>query len=222
MVSISNWSADQPSGSSSIRVSSPQIRSHWSILEAALKQEHNFSAASTGIHLPGAGRIFFGARSSLVTPASADSAGRLFLATDTGALIYLNASSSSTIVQGVTATGLTPSVIQQNVGSASWTTLLNSNATITAGAEGIYALRAQAQFITGGSNSSCGAVGIAKNGARICIGSGPLATGFSISVSIVTSATSGDIFSMQAYHNYGSTISCAGAATDGFLVYRIR
>lgn len=123
MAATSAWSKDQPSGSSSIRDGDDTIRSDKSVLQATLDQEHYFtpqtsaSSASGGIHRPGSGRVFFGTRASLATPSSADSAGRLFFATDTASLHYLAASSHSTIAGGSEPVGAKGRVPNTNVAS---------------------------------------------------------------------------------------------------------
>ena len=108
----SAFSASQPSGSSSIRQGDDLIRSDKSILEAVLNDEHYFtpqtsaSSASGGIHRMGSARVFAGGRSLITTPASADSAGRLYYSTDLGSLHYFAASSHTTISHGARPLGL--------------------------------------------------------------------------------------------------------------------
>ena len=103
---MSGWTVTQPSGSSSIRAGDDQFRSDKSVIDRALNTELYFDAVTSassnsgGLARPGIARAFFGTRASLVTPNSADSAGRLYYSTDLESLHYLAASSHSTIVGG--------------------------------------------------------------------------------------------------------------------------
>lgn len=105
-VNTSGFSKSQPSGDSSIRDGDDLLRSDKSIIENALNDEHYFtpqtsaSSASGGLHRQGSARVFMTARSSVATPASADSVGKLAVCTDTGALLVFNSSSISTIAGG--------------------------------------------------------------------------------------------------------------------------
>jgi hypothetical protein len=107
-----SFSSVVPSGTSSIRQGDDDIRSFKSTFQNVVGDEHycdqtSASSASGGIHKPGSARAFFGTRASLATPASADSAGRLYFSTDLGSLHYLAASSHSTLVGGSRPMGST-------------------------------------------------------------------------------------------------------------------
>lgn len=104
-INNSGFTATVPSGTSSIRHGDDEIRSTKSLMQAVINDEHYFaldsaSSVSGGIHRKGSARVFTVARASLVTPASADSDGRLVYTTDLESLHILNTSSHSTINWG--------------------------------------------------------------------------------------------------------------------------
>lgn len=110
-VNLSSWNSAVPSGTSSIRHGDDDIRSHKSIVQSVINDEHYFdqasaSSASGGVHKLGSARIFMNAtRASIVTASSADSNGRLTYAADLGSLHVHGASSTSTVVWGAQPPG---------------------------------------------------------------------------------------------------------------------
>lgn len=99
MANIGSWDKSQPSGASLVSDGDDLLRSHWSTLDAAWKEEHFFSGASTGIHKKGSGKAHVGTRSQ-VSSSGADDDGRIMWATDTNSLHLLGNSSHSTLVLG--------------------------------------------------------------------------------------------------------------------------
>lgn len=98
MANASAWSSQLPSGSSQIRQSDNQFRSHQSILEATLNEEHYFASTasntSAGQHQLGSARVFSGAVSSVSTRADT---GRLMWTTDARQLFHVGHGSIDTI-----------------------------------------------------------------------------------------------------------------------------
>lgn len=102
MADASSWNSTIPSGSSEIRKGDDLLRSHWSILEATLEEEHFFAAdnsgASAGIHRPGSSRISYG---NGPAPTTSDE-GRLFYDVDDDQLVVQGSSATTPVGAGVT------------------------------------------------------------------------------------------------------------------------
>lgn len=231
-VNNSSWSVNIPSGTSSIRHGDDQIRSDKSIIQALIDSEHYFtldsaSSASGGVHRLGSARIFFGARTALAAPNSADSSGRLYYAADHDALLFLNTSSISTIVYGKGPVGsrysrvwgiasgsysaVTFAGIDYDVGS-----LASSNTgafTTHSASSGRYMLTANIQFTESVRSGTQRAVRIRKNGTAI-LGGQSSSTGTSagnpieLSVAVVdTSTASTDYYECLLFHDAGVSLT---------------
>lgn len=103
-VNTSSFSKSKPIAASDAVSDFPALhQSDKSVLQASLNDEHYFapqdssSSASGGVHRMGSARVFSGLRAALAVPSSADSAGRMFYATDTDTLHYIGASSATTV-----------------------------------------------------------------------------------------------------------------------------
>lgn len=229
----SGFSNAQPSGLSSIRLGDDLIRADKVVLEAVLNDEHYFtpqtsaSSLSGGVHKAGSARIFSGLRASLSTPASADSSGRLYYATDTESLHFYGASSTSTINWGRAVPGAIGVSATTNVASGTsvpavlsaelydvggFFTAGGSRMTVPSGFSGLYLLTGHAQFpsLHTGTRRS---IALVAGGLTVpvhatnSIGTHNGAGDISLSVSHVRQLADGDSVSLLVYQDSGGNIS---------------
>lgn len=234
-VNTSGFSRSQPSGDSSIRDGDDLLRSDKSILENVLNLEHEFapqnsaSSASGGIHKQGSARAYMAARSSVATPSSADSAGKIAVTTDGNALIVMNASSMSTIVGGnfpygailtnpatqVFTTGagslLSGSVTQYDVGG--FATSVNTF-TIPSNLSGLYQITANVVFPSVVTVSSR-QISIRRDGTVIAGATSNATDGNSaldsLSVTVLDSPSAASKYDVFVSHNAGVSLTVSSA-----------
>lgn len=243
-VPTSAWSKNQPSGSSSIRDGDDMIRSDKSVLEAALNDEHYFtpqtsaSSVSGGLHRQGSARAFMVARASVTTPSSADSAGKLIVCTDTGALLIANSSSVSTLAGGSQPAGAvvtgTLTAVASNIGGSSVLTFPTSQYdvggffaasggtfTIPAGLGGQYIVTATV-IIPSVTTASTRNLAIRRDGALIAaqssMGTNVNAISEYLTVTAIDSASSGSKYDVVFFHNAGVTLT---AQSGRFAIQKV-
>ena len=100
---IADWSKSLPSSTSSVSETDDLLRSHWSILESAIEEEHFFkesSGISTGVHKLGSGRPYYGTYSQV---SSAKDRARFMVDSDYSRFWYVG--SDATYEMGGSQTG---------------------------------------------------------------------------------------------------------------------
>lgn len=94
MANIGSWNKNAPLGSEPVRSGDDLMRSHWSVLQGALEDEHYFtdgSSASAGQHKRGSARVHVGTSSQVSTVADD---GRLMWTVDDERLHVLSSTST--------------------------------------------------------------------------------------------------------------------------------
>ena len=132
MANISDWSKDVPSSTSSVSETDDLLRSHWSILESAIEEEHFFkenSGISTGVHKLGSGKVHVGPYSHV---SSANDPSRLMIDSDYSRFWYVG--SEDTIELGGSQAGNVAGLVEAGNPSASKVIVFNSART-TVGAD---------------------------------------------------------------------------------------
>ena len=107
---IADWSKSLPSSTSSVSETDDLLRSHWSILESAVEEEHFFkenSGISTGVHKLGSGRPHLGTYSQVST---ASDLGRIMIDSDYSRFWYVG--SDDTIELGGSQAGNVAGVVE--------------------------------------------------------------------------------------------------------------
>jgi hypothetical protein len=227
---VSGFTSSQPSGQSSIRHGDDLIRSDKSILGFSLDYEHFFdpvtsaSSLSGGVHRPGSARVFTGTRASLATPASADSAGRLFVATDLGSLSFFAASSHSTLVWGSQPPGAQAYSAQttasngadlgimmgvENHDFGGFYSVGSNGFTVPAGLGGVYLLTAAARFpsLHTGTRRTLYITKGADKRAESSVGTHNGAGDISLSVTHIDNAAAGAVYQVWCHQDSGGNLS---------------
>lgn len=240
----SNWSSNLPSGNSQIRHGDDDMRTHKQITEDSLNAEHYFvpvagaSVASGGIHRPGSGRVFSGTRASLATPSSADSADRLYYASDTESLHYIGQSSTTTIEWGRQRPGAEAMSAATSLPSAQTRAFIFANEsydvggfytagasqfTVPSGLSGLYLLTGFCRFPSAHSGTRR-AIAFAHGSSNTSItamascGTGNASGDFALSLSYVTYLADGVGVQMVGFQDSAGNLS---VGTVAFTITRL-